>query len=314
MSVPALRPRMTDEETGLMRSASLLRALGTTAGPIWDELSSDETARLTGAMDNLPAEIGSEEIIAADFLAARTGAGQSNMPTHLNADIWCQLSNLDPSQLSATLIHEHPQLLALVLSRLTPSTAARTLRLLPAPVALDALRRLLHLGPARPETLAVIGQALGTNLHQLEQMGAHGGHERVARIFDNLDGRSEQMFLAALENAEPGAGERVRALMFTFDDLAQLDAAGMQTLLSSADRGALTLALKGVKQVTADAFYANMTQRAGAFLREEIGSLGAIRRSEIEEARWEILALARKLIQRGDIRLSSDADIDELVE
>lgn len=314
MSVPALRQRLPVEETGLTRSARLMRALGAGSGPIWAELSPEEAARLTAAMEMLAPETGNQDNAAADdFLTARSAGGQHVQSDQ--ADIWQQLSGLDPAQLIKMLRHEHPQVLALVLSRLVPDVAARTLRLLPAPVALDALRRLLHLGPARPEALGSIEQALGVLLAQVRQTGDQDGHERIARIFDNLDGRSEQMFLAALENAEPGAGERVRALMFTFDDLAQLDAAGMQTLLSSADRGALILALKGAKPVTAEAFFINMTQRAGAFLRDEIGALGAVRRSEIDEARAEILTLARKLIQRGDVRLSGESDeADELVE
>ncbi len=313
MSVPALRTRLSEPDMGLAKSARLMRALGAGSGPIWAELSSEEAARLTTAMDALPAnDSGEDSVITADFLAAKAVASRSQNSCHSN--IWKRLSSLDPEQLAKLLTHEHPQVLALTLSRLEPTISARTLRRMPAPLALDALRRLLHLGAARTEALTAIEQSLTFALAEIEQTGGRDGHERVARIFDNLDDRSEQMLLAALESAEPGAGTRVRALMFTFDDLVQLDAAGMQTLLSATDRGALILALKGAKQSTADAFFANMTQRAGAFLREEIDALGAVRRSEIEEARSEILSMARRLIQRNDIRVSSEDEIDELVE
>ena len=141
---------------------------------------------------------------------------------------------------------------------------------------------------------------------------AHG-HERVARIFDRLDPRSEQNFLAALENAEPGAGERVRALMFTFDDLATLDAGGLQTLLSAIDRNVLALALKGANPEVEQAFFANLTQRATQVLRDDVAALGPVRRSDVEAARNDIADMARAMIQRGDI-VVSEADLDELVE
>ncbi len=97
--------------------------------------------------------------------------------------------------------------------------------------------------------------------------------------------------------------------MFTFDDLTGLDAAGLQTLLSAVDRAALVVALKGARPDTAAVFFANMTQRAGDLLREEIASLGPVRRSEIEAARQELVALARTLMQRGDIR--ADGQVEE---
>ena len=102
--------------------------------------------------------------------------------------------------------------------------------------------------------------------------------------------------------------------MFTFDDLSGLDAAGLQTLLSAADRAVLVVALKGARPDTSAVFFANMTQRAGDLLREEIASLGPIRRSEIETARQELVELARTLKQRGDIRADGQVEDDELVD
>jgi flagellar motor switch protein FliG len=102
--------------------------------------------------------------------------------------------------------------------------------------------------------------------------------------------------------------------MFTFDDLGTLDAGGMQTLLAAADRATLVIALKGAKDTTSAAFFANVTQRAGDLLREEIAALGPVRRSEVEAARAELVELARQLIGRGDIHARKDTDPDELVE
>ena len=176
------------------------------------------------------------------------------------------------------------------------------------------MQRLLHIGPVHAGAAAGLETALETWLRAAGRPAERGGHERIARIFDRLDSRAEKTLLAALENAEPGAGEKIRALMFTFDDLAGLDAGGLQTLLSSADRAVLTVALKGAKEETTAAFFRNMTQRAGDLLREEISLLGPVRRSEVEAARLELVTLARTLISQGDIRAGASDDDDELVD
>ena len=102
--------------------------------------------------------------------------------------------------------------------------------------------------------------------------------------------------------------------MFTFDDLAHLDAAGLQTLLASSDRSTLVIALKGAREETAAAFFKNMTRRAGDLLRDEITAQGAVRRSEVEAARQALVSLARELKAQGDIRAGDGRQDEELIE
>ena len=114
--------------------------------------------------------------------------------------------------------------------------------------------------------------------------------------------------------SDPAIASSIREEMFTFDDLASLDAAGLQTLLSAADRAALVIALKGARDDTANAFFGNMTRHAGNLLREEIAALGPVRRADVEAARQELVTLARTLVHRGDIRSGDQTDEDELVD
>ena len=296
---------------GLIRSARLMRALGPDAAPIWTELSKSEVQALTAAMDALgPGGDGESEAVGQFMEAHR----RLRAPARAGDSVWRRLSDTNAGTLVALLAGEHAQTVALILSRLTGEASARLLRALPSVLAIDAMHRLLNLGAVHPAAMAALETRLAAMLDARSESGQGTGHERVARIFDRLDSRSEKTFLAALETAEPGAGEKVRALMFTFDDLAGLDAAGLQTLLAAADRAALVVALKGARSETAAVFFTNMTQRAGDLLREEIASFGPVRRSEIETARQELVALARTLIQRGDIRADGQADDDELVE
>lgn len=297
---------------GLMRSARLMRALGPEAAPIWAELSKTEVQALTAAMDALGTSAEGEREAVNQFMEAHRRLGdRSAVP---GTSVWHRLSDVATDTLVSLLAGEHAQTVALILSRMTGEAAARLLRALAPSLAIDAMHRLLNLGVVHAAALGALEARLAAMLEATSASGQGGGHERVARIFDRLDSRSEKTFLAALDRAQPGAAEKVRTLMFTFDDLAGLDAAGLQTLLSAADRALLVVALKGARPETAAAFFANMTHRAGDLLREEIASLGPVRRSEVDAARQELVGLARTLIQRGDIRADGQAEDDELVD
>ena len=311
MSFPAV-PKPYAGETGLIRSARLMRALGASSSAVWNELSPDEARSLTEAMEALPPDDTAEaEAVAEDFLRAAIIVPEKRRK--LSDNVWLKLSALDPAAFAGLIGNEHPQTIALVFSKLEPAASARLSKALPAPLVLDALRRLLHMKAPHPRAVSAAEQTLVGAMARLALTMPQQGHERVARIFDRLDARSEQTFLAALENAEPGAGGRVRALMFTFDDLATLDAGGLQTLLSATDRSVLALALKGANPEVEQAFFLNLTQRAAQVLRDDIAALGPVRRSDVDVARTDIADLARTLIQRGDI-VVAEADIDELVE
>ena len=311
MSLPA-RPTPYADETGLVRSARLMRALGASSAAVWNELDPLEAQALTKAMEALPPEDADEaEAVAEDFLREAIIVPEKRRA--LADNVWLKLSALDAAALAGLITNEHPQTIALIFSKLEPAASARLSKALPAPLAMDALRRLLHMKSPHANAVAATERTLIDAMADLALTLPQQGHQRVARIFDRLDSRSEKNFLAALENAEPGAGERVRALMFTFEDLASLDAGGLQTLLSTVDRDLLALALKGASEAVETAFFSNLTQRAGDVLRDEIAALGPVKRADVEAARSDVIDLARSLIQRGDISVASDK-LDELVE
>ena len=307
MSLPALQNSPLD---GLSRSAALMRALGSRASAVWATLSPQEAQRLTAAMDAMPDNTALETDAARDYVR---DMGRAAPLAPATSDVWQSLSMRDGGAIAALITSESPQVIAVILSRLSPESAAITVRALPQALATEALHRLLHLGDIHPAAFTAIEATLQRALNQSTAAVINTGQERVARIFDSLDARAEQGLLASLDSAEPGIGERIRALMFTFDDLATLDPAGIQTILASIDRAVLILALKGAKSDTTDAFLSNMTSRAGDLLRSEIEATGPVRRSEIELARTEIIAMARTLVKRGDI-LSGEGEDDELIE
>ena len=296
---------------GLARSARLMRALGPEAASIWAELDPHEARALTAAMDALDDSMDGESEAARSFVEAHRRLRPAAATT---GSVWSRLSAIDTGALAALVASEHPQTIAFILSQLSGNASARLLRALDPKVAIDAMHRLLHIDQVHPAACANLEALIAKRLDSMVGDGNSSGHARVARIFDGLDSRSEKTFLEALENAEPGSGEKVRALMFTFDDLARLDAAGLQTLLQAGARATLVTALKGASEQTASAFFANMTRRAGELLREEIAAQGGIRRSDVDAARQELVSLARKLIEQGDIRVGNHVEDEDLVE
>ncbi|MEM7639328.1 MAG: FliG C-terminal domain-containing protein [Pseudomonadota bacterium] len=308
MSLPA---SAVQSDEGLFRSARLMRALGSKAASVWPLLSPEEAGRLSNAMEQLPDDTAAERGVLHDYVdAMRSGSRVAPAPGH---GIWQDVSRRKPEEIVQLLEDESPQVIAVILSQMAPDAAAHAVRALPRTLATEALKRLLNLGPVHPAALSALERAIRKQmLPNAASTSNPGGHAHVAQIFDQLDSQSEQSLLSALDGAEPGAGEKIRALMFTFNDLARLDPASLQTILVNVDRAVLTIALKGADAEVTAAFFQNITQRAGDLLREDIAAIGPVRRSEIDAARAEVLTIARTLVKRGDI-LARPQD-DELVE
>lgn len=309
MSVP-VKTSLAPSHGGLVRSALLMRALGAKASSVWSQLSPQEADKLSRAMQTLPEDLDGEQQAVADYIELMSAPAPNAPP--LSTDIWGRLSAVSGGQLAQLLQRESPQVIALTLSRLSADIAASTVQSLPRALATEALKRMLNLGDVHPAALQIIASSLEMRLARTQSDDVTNGHERVAQIFDHLDQGPDNPLLASLEQADPGAGEKIRALMFTFDDLAALDPASLQTILGQVDRAVLTVALKGAAPHISDAFFKNITQRAAELLRDDIEEIGPVRRSEIDAARSEILSVARALLKRGDL-LPTDPD-DELIE
>ena len=294
--------------TGLSRSVSLLRALGAQAAPVWAELDQQDADKISAAMATLPAQADAGEEAASTLLQeAELEAGRTR-------SIWDDLSALDVAQLADLLADEHPQVIALTLSRIAPLAAARLVRQFPALLATEVLRRMLHMNQVNTAAIAAIERNFETRLAALASRQSARPDETVARIFDALSDGESDTLLRALHAAEPGMGERIRGLMLSFTDLANLSPAGLQTLLSRADRTKLTLAQKAAPAEVTAAFYANMTARAGELLREEITALGPRPRSEVEAARADLVSLTRKLMDAGEINPAGAQADEDLIE
>jgi flagellar motor switch protein FliG len=138
-------------------------------------------------------------------------------------------------------------------------------------------------------------------------------HEMMAEIFNNLDRNTESRFMTALEERNRESAEKIRALMFTFEDLIRLDTAGAQVLLRQVEKDKLALALKAASEPIKDLFFQNMSARAGKMLKEDMEALGPVRMKDVEEAQTAIVTMAKELSNSGQITLAEGTDGGDMV-
>jgi flagellar motor switch protein FliG len=227
--------------------------------------------------------------------------------------MWDKLGNVNETVLANYLKNEYPQTVAVVLSKVRPDHAARVLTLLPDGFAMEVVMRMLRMESIQRDVLDGVERTLRTEfMSNLARSTRRDAHEMMADIFNNLDRASEGRFIAALEERNREAADRIKALMFTFDDLARLTAPAMQVLMRNVDKEKLPLALKGASEKLRDMFFKSLSERAGKMLRDDIDSLGPVKLREVDDAQAAIVLMAKELAATGDIELGGGKD-EEMV-
>jgi len=227
--------------------------------------------------------------------------------------VWDKLGNVNETVLASYLKNEYPQTVAVVLSRIRPDHAARVLSNLPDDFAIEVVTRMLRMEVVQKDILQDVEKTLRAEfMSNLARTNRRDNHEVMAEIFNYFDRNTEGRFLSMLEERQKEAADRIRALMFTFEDLAKLDGAGVRALLRGIDQNQLAIALKGGSQKVKDLFFSNMSERAAKILREEMETMGPVRLRDVEEAQTRMVNTAKELAADGEIFLADSKD-DELV-
>ena len=228
--------------------------------------------------------------------------------------MWDKLTNVNESVLANYLKNEYPQTVAVVLSKIRPESASKVISILPESFAMEVIMRMLRMEAVQKEVLDDLERTLRTEfMTNLARTNRRDSHEMLAEIFNNLDRATEHRFLAALEERNRDSAERIKSLMFTFEDLGKLDPAGVQALLRAVDKSKLCVALKGASETLRDLFFTNMSERASKMLREEMASMGPVRLKDVEEGQMLMVQTAKDLAARGEIVLSEGKGEDELI-
>jgi flagellar motor switch protein FliG len=228
--------------------------------------------------------------------------------------MWDKLGNVHEQVLANYLKNEYPQTVAVVLSKIKADHTSRVLGLLPEGFAMEVVMRMLHMESVQKDVLESIEKTLRNEfMSNLAKTARVDSHELMAEIFNSLDRNTEARFLTALEERNRESAEKIRALMFTFEDLVRLDANGAQTLLRHVEKEKLALALKGASDAIKELFTANMSGRAAKMLKEDMDSLGPVRLKDVEEAQNIVVTLAKELSNSGQITISEGKEEGELV-
>ncbi len=263
---------------------------------------------LVGTMENtekLLLKVLDEQKVEAIMEEIRGPAGRT---------MWDKLGNVNEVVLANYLKNEYPQTVAVVLSKIKPAHAARVLTQLPENFAMEVVMRMLRMEAVQKDVLSDVENTLRNEfMSNLARTHRRDAHEMMAEIFNNLDRNTETRFITALEERNKDAAERIRALMFTFEDLIKLDPTSVQTLLRGVDKDKLGLALKGASESMRDLFFSNMSERAAKILREDMEAMGPVRLRDVDEAQTYIVNLAKDLAASGEIMIADDKGDDELI-
>ncbi len=202
---------------------------------------------------------------------------------------------------------EHPQIIAIVLAYLDSDHAAEVLKYLPETIRADAMLRIARLDTIHPSALTELDDILEKQFSAASnsQVSSVGGAKTAAKILALMDGETESNISESIQAIDKDLSDRIRDLMFVFDNLLELDDRGVQRLLREIGSDILVLALKGADAPMQNKIFNNMSKRAAEMLREDLESRGPVRLSEVETAQKEILAVASRLSEEGEIMLGN---------
>src|SRR5277367_2785068 len=327
--------------SGPKRAAILMLALGEQyGGKVWSLLDDDEVRELSIHMSTLgTVEAEVVEDLLLEFVSRMSASGalmgnfdaterllQQYLPAErvvgimdeirgpAGRNMWEKLSNVQEEVLANYLKNEYPQTIAVVLSKLKPEHSARVLAILPEDMALDVVNRMLRMEAVQKEVIERVEQTLRVEfMSNLSQTRRRDAHEVMAEIFNNFDRQTETRFLTALEEDNRESAERIKTLMFTFDDLTKLDTASAQTLMRHVEKDKLGVALKGAAEPVRQFFLSNMSTRAAKMLMDDMAAMGPVRLREVDEAQGLLVNLAKDLAAKGEIVISKTRGEEELI-
>ncbi len=218
---------------------------------------------------------------------------------------------MDPRAIAEIVRHEHPQIIAIVLSYLDSDQAADVLSLLPENMRADVLMRIASLDGIQPNALQELDAILEKQFEGTSssiKSSSVGGTKTAANILNFMDSAIEAKIMERVKEYDSEMGETIEDLMFVFDNLVDLDDRSIQALLREISSDSLITALKGADDALKEKIFKNMSKRASEMLRDDLEAKGPVRLSDVEAAQKEILAIARRMAEAGDISLGGGGD------
>jgi flagellar motor switch protein FliG len=305
--------QMMDEEE-IKEVSQVMSNLGSVSAGLIEKLLVDFVSQMSGTGSLMGSYESTERLLARMLPGEKVGGIMEEIRGPAGRTMWDKLANVNETVLANYLKNEYPQTVSVVLSKIKPEHAARVLGALPEEFALEVVQRMLRMESVQKDILDKVEQTLRVEfMSNLARTAKRDAHEQMAEIFNNFDRQTESRFITALEERSRDSAERIKALMFTFEDLAKLDPGSIQTLLRNVEKDKLGLALKGATDGLRDVFFSNMSERAGKILRDDMEAMGPVRLKDVDEAQMRMVNVAKDLANKGEIMIAGGSGEDELV-
>ncbi|GAB1268707.1 flagellar motor switch protein FliG [Aurantivibrio infirmus] len=217
---------------------------------------------------------------------------------------------MDARSVADMIRNEHPQIQAIVIAYLEPDQSADILAQFNEKARLDIMMRVASLDTIQPGALNELNSILEKQFARKAnaQTKDIGGYKVAADIMNFLDGAIEAELMDAMKDIDEEMGTEIQDLMFVFDNLKALEDRGIQALLREVSSDVLIIALKGADEELQEKIFKNMSKRAAELLRDDLEAKGPVRLSEVETAQKDILTIARRMAESGEIQLGGGGE------
>lgn len=225
------------------------------------------------------------------------------------------LKKADPAQVLSFIQDEHPQTIALILAYMPLGSAAAIIGRLPHDLRADVAARIASMDQTPPEVIRQVESVLEKKVSSIvdQEMAQAGGPKALVDLLNRVDRGTERLIMDSLAESNPELADKVRNMMFVFEDVVQLDDRAVQQILKEVDMKDLATALKGVNPEVQDKVYRNMSERAVAMLKEDMEFMGPVRLRVVEEAQQKIVSVIRRLEEAGEVVIGRDGEEEVLV-
>ena len=294
--------------------SQVMAGLGVVSANLVEKLFMDFAEQISSAGGTVGTLESTERLLMKVLDKNRVGNIMEDIRGPAGRTMWDKLANVNEAVLAAYLKNEYPQTVAVVMTKIKPDHAARVLSQLPESFAMEVITRMLRMESVQKDVIDDIERTLRNEfMSNLARTSRRDSHEAMAEIFNNLDRANEAKFMAALEERSRDSADKIKSLMFTFEDLGKLEGSAIQAILRVADKAKLPTALKGSAEGIRDLFFSNMSERAGKMLKEDIAAMGPVRLRDVEEAQAHLVNVAKDLAGKGEIVIAKDTEEDQLV-
>ncbi|MBI2380945.1 MAG: flagellar motor switch protein FliG [Gammaproteobacteria bacterium] len=269
---------------------------------------------LTGVEEQTGIGIGTEEYIRKTLVTA-LGEDKANslidrILLGANTKGLDTLKWMDQRAIADLIRFEHPQIQSIVLSYIDPDQAAEVLKMFTEKVRVDLMLRIASLESVQPAALQELNDIMEKQFsgNAATKTTAIGGVKKAADIMNFLDTGTESSIIEGIRDVDDELSQQIQDLMFVFDNLLDVDDRGIQTLLREVSTETLVKALKGADEALREKIFKNMSKRAAELMRDDLESMGPVKVSEVEGSQKEILAIARRLADSGEILLGGKGE------